>query len=377
MVHLPPEAGPELIELLEEKKPVLTDMAAKEKKRWEEAISKIWDFLFESFHEKEQGELDFTSRPFAWQSHDQYQWICQYQSAEGRVCIGKSKLLWYARVTRPRHSGKSHYFVKLLEAVEWTEKEIVELANQPEVPEPAPHFLPEEQIEADRARLRKKLLGTPFWIDPAAMEPKQITYKLFIELEAKPVSFKTLELEGGDTIRYEERYLSPSKLADALNLDIDRFHIDQPIGENTDWYQVTSLTTFFQESSAADQAQRAWDQSRILQQFKAGKISRARYGFQEVETGFVTYLGACQEPDRPWDQPVARKEYMEHRAFRETLCFALDITDYRDYLGANPEFISDEQILRTMHEIRSRSKFLPEAIRRESKVWLAEHEPLE
>src|SRR5690348_3364030 len=103
------------------------------------------------------------------------------------------------------------------------------------------------------------------------MEPKQITYKLFIELEAKPVSFKTMELECGDTLRYAERYLSPSKLADALNLDIDRFHLDQPIAENTDWYQITSLTGFFQEGSAADQAKGAWDQRRILQQFKPGK----------------------------------------------------------------------------------------------------------
>lgn len=377
IVHLPPEAGPELIELLEEKKPILFDMAEKEKKRWDDALRQFWDFAFESFHKQEQSELDFTNRPLEWHSHSPDQWTCHYQSAEGRICLAKKKWWCYAHVARPRLAGQSHYFLKLLEAVEWIEKEIVDLANQPEVPERAPHFLPEEQIQANRARLRKKLLDTPFWIDPAAMEPKQISYKLFIELDAKPVSFKTMELECGDTIRYEVRYLSPSKLAAAVNLDIDRFHVDQPIGENTDWYQVTSLTTYFQENSAADQAQRAWDQSRIIQQFKMGKISRARYGYQEVETEFVTYLGACQEPDRPWDQPEIRKDYMEDWAFRETLCFALDITDYRDYLGANPEFISDEQILRAMHEIRSRSKFLPETIRRESKVWLAEHEPLE
>ena len=280
-------------------------------------------------------------------------------------------------MTRPRHSGKSHYFVELVEAVNWTEKEMVELADQPEVPEPPPYFRAKEQIEADRARLQKKLLGGPFWIDPAILEPKQITYKVYIELNAYPVSFKTLELEASDPLRYDERYLSPSKLAEALNLDINRFDIDQPIGENTDLYKISTLTALFQEISAADQAQKAWDQSRILQQFKAGKIRRARYGYQEVETGYVTYLGACHEPDIPWEQPVTRKEYMEDRAFRETLCFALDITDFRDYLGINPEYSTDEQLLRAMHEIRGPSKFLPEVIRRESKVWLVEHEPLE
>jgi hypothetical protein len=47
------------MELLEEKKPILSDMAAKEKKRWEETVRQLWDFLFESFHEKEQSEFDF------------------------------------------------------------------------------------------------------------------------------------------------------------------------------------------------------------------------------------------------------------------------------------------------------------------------------
>jgi hypothetical protein len=60
---------------------------------------------------------------------------------------------------------------------------------------------------------------------------------------------------------------------------------------------------------------------------------------------------------------------MEHQALRETLCFALDITDYRDYLGANPDFISNQQVLRITHEIRSRSKLMPEEICRASKVW--------
>ena len=127
-----PEAGPELMELLEEKKPILFDMAEKEKKRWEEAVRQSWGFAFGSFHKQEQSELGFTNRPFAWRSHIPYQWVCQYQSAEGQVCLEKSKCLWYIRVTRPGHTGKSHCFVKLVEAVEWTEKEIVELANQPE-----------------------------------------------------------------------------------------------------------------------------------------------------------------------------------------------------------------------------------------------------
>jgi hypothetical protein len=43
----------------------------------------------------------------------------------------------------------------------------------------------------------------------------------------------------------------------------------------------------------------------------------------------------------------------------------------------NPEFIRDDQILRVMHNVRGRSKFLTKAIRRESKVCLVKHEPVE
>jgi hypothetical protein len=209
------------------------------------------------------------------------------------------------------------------------------------------------------------------------MEPSRITYRLFLEIHAKPISFKTYESICGDTWQYDKHYLSPVKLADTLHLDSDHLKIDQPIGESSDWYRITSLTTYYQESSAAEQAQKAWDQSKILQQFKEGKISRARYGYQEVETGFAVLLGACEDPDHPWPEPDTRSEYMEQEALREALSFALDVNDYRDYLGISADLISDEQILQIMHSSRTRSKHLPEEIRRESKIWLAKHEPLE
>jgi hypothetical protein len=66
--------------------------------------------------------------------------------------------------------------------------------------------------------------------------------------------------------------------------------------------------------------EKTWDQRRRVQQFKAGKISRVRYNYQEVKAGFATYLGAHQEPDGPWDQPISQKDYMEHPAFGEALC---------------------------------------------------------
>jgi hypothetical protein len=114
-----------------------------------------------------------------------------------------------------------------------------------------------------------------------------------------------------------------------------------------------------------------------LQQSKVGKIKRARYGYIEVKTGYAVFLGACEKPENPWEQPESRRKYLEKEALRESVCFALNVNDYRAFLGLSIKDASDEQLLEGMHTIRARSKYLPEEVRRESKIWLAQHEPLE
>ena len=123
--------------------------------------------------------------------------------------------------------------------------------------------------------------------------------------------------------------------------------------------------------------QKEWNQSRILHQFKTGEIVRRRFGYQEVETGFITLLGACGQTDQVWEEEKNRGEFMEWKSLRESLSNALNVNDYRDFLGVSAELISDEQLLDFMHETRSKSKFVPDEARRESRIWLAEHRPLE
>jgi hypothetical protein len=68
---------------------------------------------------------------------------------------------------------------------------------------------------------------------------------------------------------------------------------------------------------------------------------------------------------------------MEGKSLSESLSYALDVNDYRDFLGVTTEFISDERLLEFMHQNRVESKFNPDEVRRESKIWLAQHQPLE
>lgn len=376
IVRLPPEAGYELIEVLESKKQLITQMAEQEKKRSQEAFGRVWDLLFELSHNKEMQEFDFKARSFEWQSDGVSRMICHYETAEGRIWLAENKIFWNTCVKREGHTGNSHHFIKFVKAVDWVEKEIVNLASEPEVKKKG-RILSDEEIHTNRIRLKTKLMNGPYWIDAAQMEPQRITYKVLIDLEARPISYKSFETICGDTYKFADRYPTPSKLANDISLDVSHFQIDQMFGENSEYFRFTSLTNYYQEASAVEQAQKEWNQSRILHQFKTGEIVRGRFGYQEVETGFITLLGACGQADQVWEEEKNRGEFIEWKSLRESLSIALNVNDYRDFLGMSAELISDEQLLDFMHETRSKSKFVPDEARRESRIWLAEHRPLE
>jgi hypothetical protein len=321
-------------------------------------------------------EFDFKTRSFEWQRDDDTRMTCRYQAAEGRIWLAEDKLFWNTCVKREGHVGNSHHFIKFVEAVDWVEKEIVKLANKPDVKKEE-GILSEEEIKANRARLKTKLINSPYWIDATQMEPQRITYKVLIDLEAKSISYKSFETICGDIHKYADRYPTPGKLANDIHLDAGHFQISQMLGDHSEHFRFTSLTNYYQETSVAEQAQQVWNQSRILQLFKTGEIVRGRFGYQEVETGYITLQGACGQADHVWREEENRSEFMKSKALRESLSFALNVNDYRDFLGLSPELISDERLLESMHKTRSDSKSVPDEARRESLVWLAQHKPLD
>lgn len=76
IIHLPPEAGYELIELLDANKQLITQMAEQEKKRFQEAMRQVYDTIIELSHSKEMNEFDFTARSFEWRSDSDTRMIC-------------------------------------------------------------------------------------------------------------------------------------------------------------------------------------------------------------------------------------------------------------------------------------------------------------
>lgn len=324
IVHLPSEAGEDLINLLQMNKDAITRTAEFEKQRRDQAMKVFLESVLKFSRQKELDEIDLKARSFNWQRMDISRWTCQHQTTKGRVCLSEDKWFWCGCADRPGLPKRSKDFAKLQDAIEWVETEIVELANQPE-PEVEPSMPTLQQIEAERARLREKLHNGTFWIDPSYLEAKRPTYKVFIDLDAEPVTYKTYKSSCDDfTFRYDERFLSPLKMSTAINLDFDRFSFEQPLGDDFDWYTITSLAAYYQESAVAEQAQRIWDQSQILQQFKAGKIKRARYGYKEVETGYKIVLGACEKQENSWVSPESREDYFATEALRFSICYALE-----------------------------------------------------
>jgi hypothetical protein len=378
IVHIPPDAGLRLIELIQAKEKIISEMAKQEKVRFHKAIMDLLVHAEEWHHEKEQMDFDFSTCTFKWELQRKNRWVCQNQQAQGHVCLNSTMSIWHAFwhacVERPGFDRKSEYIPQFSDAIAWTEKELTDLANQSEPPEPRTVAHRIEHIEANHVKLREKYLDGPFWIRPAAMEPDRIAYHVFIELEAEPISYKTYESICGGTYRINQHYLTPSKQAVAIGLDFDKFRIDQPLGEDSEWYQFTSLTAYYQQAPAAEQALGIWDHSQILQQFKAGKINRGRYGYKEGGTGFVVVLGACEREEKPWEGTASREEYLEDRALRATLCYALDVNDFRDYLGLTLDETNDERLIETMHNDRGKSIYMPAEVKLESKLWLARHE---
>jgi hypothetical protein len=374
-LRLPADAGDGLINFLQSKENELIQMAEVEDKLARETWMKVVDLLIKFSRDQEVSEVDFSHRPFKWETPSKdNRWICHDGSNRGVVYLSDHKLFWNACVEFQGHYWQSKYdFTELQNAVQWVEEELATLRNKSNDKVDSDPKTKEER-EKDRARIRQKLADSPFWIDPTQLEPEQVTFQIVIDLFYLPYEYKVGETVFGETYHYDQRYPPLIKLATELNLDPDQFKIERPFGETGEWYQFLSLVSYYQDTLAASQAQNAWDHSTIVQHFKSGKISRARYGYQEIETGYPIYLGGCDAPEQqPWGKPTTRAKYLVEKALRESIFYSLDVDDFRDYLGISPEIMDDDGVIRQMHEAWAESKSIPIEARKESQLWLVEH----
>jgi hypothetical protein len=189
-LRLMPPANFEFFAFLQEHESRLKEMAEQDKKRAEEAIRQVYDILFRTAREHEASEIDYSARPLKWVIQaDKTTLVCDLPPNRGTVFIDETKLFWEGCIEVPdefKHS--SPRFGLLEKALDWTEQELLKLEKEarekPAPIEPEPDPKPQMDL-------------TLFEISPAALEPKQLTYRVVIQLEHVPDDFKTMEMSFG------------------------------------------------------------------------------------------------------------------------------------------------------------------------------------
>ena len=363
--RLSPDQSVEFLKILEMNETVLKEMAEEDERECSKALWKAYRYLIERGHIHEAEKFDFSTRPFQWEKVPHTNsWICDRPPNRGSVALSNDHLFWQGYVERPdRLKNYSHSLTKLEAALTWVEQQLEAVEQEPEGSQPDDKWYRVplvELIDQKRAELAQ------YWIDPASLEPERITYQAFISLDYAPYEYKTMDISFGKKMRYEEKFASPTQLANELRLDpqLDLKHHFEG------FMMLTSRVSYYQQDLAMTQAQRFWDQSTIVQQHRAGKVTRAEYGIREVETGYRITMGVCEDPDRPSPPPKNREAYLAELALGKTLVYALDVEGYRSYLGLNPEYTRDEQVLEIMHSRRARSSQVPMEAQLESERWL-------
>lgn len=335
-----------------------------EEKACDHALYEAYCILFRAMHEREIKEFAWAERAATWlKDETRNLWTCDVPPNRAMVMLEKGDWFWVACIKR-RALNEYRRFLDLEEAVVWAEEQLAgaEVEAEPEV----------EASPAPVAGHPIVDLG-PYRIDPTALEPERITYRVVIELDAMPEHYKTVEVSNGRQLRYEQRYLSPRRLAAELQIDEAECELERWLGPNDGWNLGHSTVTYYRESVAVEQAQLMWSKSRIVEQYRKGKLLRARYGVKEVETGYRSWLGGCENPEQPWGKPQTRAEYLAEKAEELTLANALDVEGFREFIGWCREEVSDEQILGALHYKRAHSPAIPVAGRSESKGWLSDH----
>lgn len=364
--HLEPDAAMEFFEWLQAQEATLRRMAEEDKEQNSKILYEIYSLLLLGRHEIEGKEIDISARPLPWvREAERLEWVCNLPPDQGTVQLTENGWFWRGGIKRPdRVMHWSPRFLKLEEAFAWVEQEFVATKFAIQEVQAA-----KTEVVSPNATISKIDLS-PYWIDAAVLESERITYQAIIELEYTPFDFKTIEMSFGEFLRYDERFITPERLARELRMDTAHVIVEQPLGSNNKWYQILSRVIYYQEPVAAAQAQKLWDQSSIVQGYRDGKVVRALYGFREVETGYCVWLGGCEDPNNPWPKPKSRSEYMADCAMGETLIHALDIDGFRARIGFSVQLLSDEKLLSILHTRRAQSIHVPAAARMESEQWL-------
>lgn len=371
-LRLTGQAAAEFFDYLRRNEARLRLVADKDEKKVNHAVMTFWRMAFKHHFVEQLQVVELAGRPLPWMRVEEPpELTCEVLPDKGRIVVHKDGFWWESSIEAPDTAPVYGPFaLELVQAMEWVEQTL---------PKHRAEQVAQEQARAaERAGEAARMAALPrkslkrYWINPADLELKRITYRAVIQLDYVPFHAKKFELSSGEFIPYDEEFYTPTMLAHEIGLGGAQVDVERPI-EFLDWYFVRSATTYHQADVAAAQAQRLWDQSKVLDRFREKKLIRAHYGYQEVETHYGNWLGECAAPDNSWGPPQSRTDYMAEWALRETMVAALDVNGWRKFLQLGFKQRSDEQILRVLHEMRANSHHQSPKAKADSSRWLQDH----
>ncbi|MBI5848515.1 MAG: transposase [Nitrospirae bacterium] len=366
------EVGDEVFAFLEKHEALLREMAEEDDKHRRKVLGQVYTMILGWVQTDEENKIDLAKRTLPWlRRAESHTWVCDMPPNRGTVVLDKSNLCWSSFIERPnRFKHDSPFFPDLEEALRWTEQELLTIQNEGTEATEKQTLAKTEMVTVSN---KSRIDLTPYRIDPGVLEPEQVTYRVLIDLTHQPEHFKTMEMSFGKLWRYDEEFPGPMRVAGELGISDIVATIEQPAGPNYGYNLIHSTAIYYQAQIATTQAQHLWDASGIQRLYKEGKITQARYGIEEVETQYCTWLGGLEDPEQPWRSPRTREQHMADWALEQTLAYALDVDGFRERLHLSPNLITDDKILDILHHRRAQSKHIPVAARTESEQWIKRH----
>jgi hypothetical protein len=368
-LRLKGRAAEEFRDFLRRNEAQLRLVADADQKKVNHAVMTYWGMMFKHHFVEQLQSLELAGRSLPWRRvEDPPELICEVPPDKGRIVVHKDGFWWQSSIEAPDEVPVFGPFaMEVVQVMDWVEQTL---------PKHRADLIAQQQARATEeaarmAALRGKNLKR-YWIDASDLEPERITFRAVIQLEYAPYHVKKLELSSGKVIDADKEFYPPKMLAQQIGLDAAHVDAEQPL-DFLGWYWVRSATTYHQADVAANHAQHLWDQSKVLDRFREKKLVRAQYGYEEVETRYVTWLGECAMPDNAWGPSQARSEYMAERALVETMVAALDVNGWRKSLRLGVRDQSDADILRVLHEKRAASRYQSARARADSSRWLQDH----
>lgn len=143
--------------LLQANEALLRKMADEDERRKQEALNRVYALLLRSSRVRDAQELDPSTRPLPWTyDAETVTWTCEQLPNRGTVSLTEGNWCWQGCIEQPdRFKHRSHWFVDLVDALEWAENQLMTVQRTTEEAARGRQLLPGNRPAAPLASLKR------------------------------------------------------------------------------------------------------------------------------------------------------------------------------------------------------------------------------